>query len=75
MRMLKGVTTVSSHEFEELKLFGIDVSGKMHNVDTYTRDFRRMRESEDYSNTEIIGIEKLNNEGKESTWRLQTLTF
>lgn len=72
MRVMKGMDTVSSHEFEELKMFGIDVAGKMHNVDTYTRDFRKMREVNDYP-PEVIGIKKLSNGGKESTWRLQTI--
>tara|TARA_Y100000310_G_C20085071_1_gene535672 strand:+ start:268 stop:543 length:276 start_codon:yes stop_codon:yes gene_type:complete len=75
-RIQSGVYEISSHEFEiDLVKYGEVYWGVKRLPSAYSREWRSMRQLEEYKNIDIQSIEKVETESAESTWRLNPITI
>lgn len=67
--------TVASHEIEEdVRRYGRHMYNKTHNGSTYSRAWRKLKESGNIPELDVIKILTVNNsESSENRWVLQTL--
>jgi len=68
----RGDVFISSHNFTDIKLHGLDKFSKQHNVDSYTREWRRLREKNEITGVQITEV---NNNSRETTWKITPLTM
>lgn len=61
---------ISSHEFSNIKLHGLDKYGVLHNTSSYEREWRRLREKELLTG---VSIEEEDNNSREKTWIIRPL--
>jgi len=74
-RFLQNVYYISSHDFEiDVVKFGKDWHGKWHNPSTYSRAWRKLKESGSIPELDVFKVESTKNKSAETTWVLKTRT-
>ena len=74
-RRYNGHITITSHEIEEdVRIYGEHIYNKLHNGSTYSRAWRKLKESGNIPELDVIKILTINDyESSENRWVLQTL--
>ena len=69
------IIKISSHEIEEdVRKYGRHMYNKLHNGSTYSRAWRKLKESGNIPELDVIKILTINDyESSENRWVLQTL--
>jgi|TARA_R100001443_G_scaffold58124_1_gene68674 hypothetical protein len=68
LKLGRGDVLISSHNFKDIQLHGWDKYSKQHNIDSYTREWRRLREKNEITG---VTIDEVNDNSRETTWRIQ----
>ena len=69
-----GFINISSHEIEEdVRRYGKHYYNKLHNGSTYSRAWRKLKESGKIPELDVIKIITVQDNGSESRWVLETL--
>jgi hypothetical protein len=71
LMMGRGEAFISSHNFKDIQLHGWDKYSKQHNIDSYTREWRRLREKKEITG---VNITEVNNHSRETTWKITPQT-
>tara|TARA_Y100000004_G_C8956028_1_gene430873 strand:- start:2976 stop:3251 length:276 start_codon:yes stop_codon:yes gene_type:complete len=70
-RMQVGELEISSHHFEiDVPKYGKMFWGVTKLPSAYSREWRKIRETEDYKNIDIYKIKKVETESPEATWKI-----
>ena len=74
-RKNNNIINITSHEIEEdVRKYGRHMYNKLHNGSTYSRAWRKLKESGNIPELDVIKIITINNDGSsENRWVLQTL--
>lgn len=74
-RKNNNIINITSHEIEEdVRKYGRHMYNKLHNGSTYSRAWRKLKESGNIPELDVIKILTINNDGSsENRWVLQTL--
>ena len=72
-RIDQGNFIVASHEIEtDLPIYGREYWGKQHTPSTYSRTWRDFKSSTEMNEIDVISIEPIENESKQTSWKLKT---
>ena len=72
-RIDQGNFIVASHEIEtDLPAYGREYWGKQHTPSTYSRTWRDFKSSTEMNEIDVISIEPIENESKQTSWKLKT---
>ena len=75
-RMAAGEYEISSHHFEiDIPKYGKMFWGVTKLPSAYSREWRKMRETQDYKTIDIYQINKVKTESPEATWKLIPITI
>ncbi len=72
-RLDQGNFVVASHEIEtDLPAYGREYWGRQHTPSTYSRAWRDFKSGDDMIDIDVISIEPIKNESKQTSWILKT---
>tara|TARA_R100001510_G_C7594332_1_gene163006 strand:+ start:198 stop:467 length:270 start_codon:yes stop_codon:yes gene_type:complete len=72
-RKNQNMITIASHEIEEdVRKFGKHYYNKLHNGSTYSRAWRKLKETGRIPELDVVQIKSISS-GSESRWVLQTI--
>tara|TARA_R100000458_G_scaffold59587_2_gene70647 strand:- start:345 stop:623 length:279 start_codon:yes stop_codon:yes gene_type:complete len=70
---LQNIYKISSHDFEiNVVKFGKDWHGKWYNPSTYSRAWRKLKETGRIPELDVFSIDTVKNKSAETTWVLRT---
>ena len=70
LKMGRDTVSISSHNFDDVKLHGLDKFNKLHNSSSYEREWRRLRQKKLIKGVSITAI---SNNSRETTWNIKAL--